>query len=192
MSGTEEIEAANGDSYKRNLGCRRKGSRRGREKGIWGSGGALCLLFIGLSWRDWDPWRSCKGRAQVEGDVAGTGKSKWQREQSPAGRAESHADADGGVIGPECASPSPRLPAGQEGCGGCREIWGWDGGDKKSKEFLPHHLFFSAKWEELKSSCAYLLAHQTLVIFILFKLLIYSFTLHLSSTCYVQGAVLGA
>lgn len=118
----------------------------------------------------------------MEGDVAGPAKRRWWREQSPG-----KVGGEGCGCGCGCASPSPRLPAGQEGCGGSREIWGWDGGDKKSKEFLPYHLSFPAKWEEFKSSCAYLLAHQTLVIFILFKLLIYSFTPYLSSTCYVRG-----
>lgn len=49
-----------------------EGGRKGSEV----QRGALFLLFIGLSWRDRDPWRSCKGRAQMEGDIAGTGKRK--------------------------------------------------------------------------------------------------------------------
>lgn len=168
-----------------------RGAGKGGRRGSGAQGGLYVYCSLG-----------CHGGTRIHGEAVKE-EPRWREtlqvqgrgsrgSRAPAGRAESDAVVDGGVIGPECAPPSPRLPGGQEGCGGCREIWGWDGGDKKLKEFLPYHLFFSAKWEELKSSCAYLLAHQTLVIFILFKLLIYSFTPYSSSTCYVRGAVLGA
>lgn len=38
-------------------------------------------MFIWLPRRDWNPLRSCKERAHVEGDIAGLGKRKWEKEQ---------------------------------------------------------------------------------------------------------------
>lgn len=38
-------------------------------------------MFIWLPWRDWDPRRSCKERAHVEGDIAGLGKRQWEKGQ---------------------------------------------------------------------------------------------------------------
>lgn len=38
VRGAEEMEAVNGDSWKRNLGCRRMGSRGGTERETWGYG----------------------------------------------------------------------------------------------------------------------------------------------------------